>query len=225
MQQERGVGEFGQRAIGQFLGERARTEKLAESRRAEKVALGETEKKALATVRARELKTAATRAKEERVITEQKRREGVRAEAAAIPSPQTTQQIALEKAKLDKMTADVESSGGPEALTPSQSLALNKQLLKSKSQASEFPENPASQADMDFVNRFGNEAMYLRQIEVRDPNFFLPSGLEGTQLKGQEIPLPRGLTMDRIRAAAEKNGVDIETILRALPELKQYFQG
>lgn len=222
MQQERGIGEFGQRSIGQFLGERGRVEALEERRRAEKVALGEAERKTLATVRTQELKTAAARAKEERGRTEQKRREEVRAKAAAIPSPQTTQQIEKERLQIEKMQKDLDAIGGPAALTPTQKLSFDKQVLKSEEVVQSNMDEPAAGPHMDWLNKnSANPYMYI-QREV-------PGTFYGTNFTGEQVQLPvttiqgvpRQMTSQDILEIAASENMTPEEVLKALAILEE----
>lgn len=95
--------------------ERGRTEALTERRRAESVAIGQAERKALATVTAAREKASAARAKEKRGVTEQRTREAAITERKKIPGGQTQVQKDIDAAKLvnlKKETAAAPGGGG-----------------------------------------------------------------------------------------------------------------
>lgn len=202
---------MGQRSIGQFLEERARTRRIAENRRIAEERMRAGEAAALAKLEAEERKAA-------RDIAAEKRSAALRRELKAIPQAKLPEDIALAKARTDKIRADLASPEGKAGgLSPAQELSLNKELKKSEELVIGNIDDPQSKPDMDFINEFGNKPYYYDQREV-------PGRLYGTNLKGSQIPLPvreingkpTQLTMAHIREIAATEGMTIEQIINAL---------
>lgn len=216
MQQERALAGMGERAIGTFLGERARREAAEAARTREVQRIREAEAAALAKIEAAETKVEREKAAKELEFERKKELRGIPTAKTPEDLERIEAQTELARKRIAKIDVELEGKE-PAALTPSQRLALDKELKKSEELVIDNMNEPSSKPDMEFINKRGDNPYYYTQIEE-------PGKLWGVNLVGKKIPLPRGLTMSQIRASAVKNNVDVETILRALPELREYFQ-
>lgn len=116
-------------------------------------------------------------------------------------------------------------------------------LARSKSKANEATEVLGIEEDiakditdpvviplMDVINNTQDKPYYYFHGDVRDPNFFLPAGLEGTKFSGQRLALPRNprtgiqVTMEDVRETAAANNVSVKQILQQLGVLNANFE-